>query len=75
MQNVSNSFIGFWIAFVKQFGANLAPTWHPKPSQNEAKLVQKSIQNCFKFVIDLLIEFWTIFDWISIDLWLSVEEF
>ena len=30
--------------FLKRFGANLAPTWLPKPSQNGAKLVPKSMQ-------------------------------
>ena len=29
---------------LKRFGANLAPTWLPKPSQNGAKLVPKSMQ-------------------------------
>ena len=29
---------------LKRFGANLAPTWLPKPAQNGAKLVPKSMQ-------------------------------
>ena len=29
---------------LKRFGANLAPTWLPKPSQNGAKLGSKSMQ-------------------------------
>ena len=28
----------------ERFGANLAPTWLPKPSQNKAKLALKSIK-------------------------------
>ena len=30
--------------FLERFGANLAPSWPQKPSQNEAKLGPKSIQ-------------------------------
>ena len=29
---------------LKRFGANLAPTWFPKPSQNGGKLAPKSMQ-------------------------------
>ena len=34
----------FGESFLKRFGANLGPSWLPKPSQNEAKLATKSIQ-------------------------------
>ena len=35
-------FDNFWDRLLERFGANLAPTWLPKHSQNEAKLVPKS---------------------------------
>ena len=34
--------------FLKRFGANLVPTWLPKPSQNGAKLASKAIQKASK---------------------------
>ena len=34
----------FWDRLLERFGANLAPTWLPKPFQNGAKLVPKSMQ-------------------------------
>ena len=37
-------FWSFLNGLLERFGANLAPTWLPKPSQNGAKLVPKSIQ-------------------------------
>ena len=37
-------FHGFWDRLLEPFCSNLAPTWLPKPSQNGAKLVPKSIQ-------------------------------
>ena len=34
--------------FLERFGANLVPTWLPKPSQNGAKLAPKAIQEAIK---------------------------
>ena len=38
-------------------GANLDPTWRPKPFQNRAKLVQKTIRNWINMVIIFLLDF------------------
>ena len=40
--------IVFWDRFLERFGANLVPTWLPKPSQNGAKLASKAIQDASK---------------------------
>ena len=37
-------FDNFLDRLLERFGANLAPTWLPKPSQNGAKLAPKSMQ-------------------------------
>ena len=41
---VDRFFDRFLDRLLKRFGANLAPTWLPKPSQNGAKLGSKSMQ-------------------------------
>ena len=44
IQKVIILFDHFLDRLLKRFGANLAPTWLPKSSQNGAKLVPKSMQ-------------------------------
>ena len=41
-------FTYFLDRFLERFGANLVPTWLPKPSQNGAKLASKAIQKASK---------------------------
>ena len=43
-RNGDRFFDHFGDRLLKRFGANLAPTWLPKPSQNGAKLGPKSMQ-------------------------------
>ncbi len=42
--NGDHFFDHFGDRLLEQFGANLAPTWTPKPSKNGAKLAPKSMQ-------------------------------
>ena len=43
-QKYNHFFDGFEDRFLQRFGANLAPSWPPKASQNGAKLAPKSMQ-------------------------------
>ena len=59
----------FRCRFLKRFGANLAPSWTPKPSQNGAKLASKSMQ-VGVLVWELFLEgCWHHFQWFFTTTW------
>ena len=48
-----------WNSRFSDFGANLAPTWHPKSTQNRSKSHPNSIPTCILFSIASWIDFRT----------------
>ena len=62
-----NFFDWFWGRVLVAFGPNLAPTWFQKPSQNGAKLFQKSIKSCIKILMNFLIDFWWLWERVLVD--------
>ena len=51
-----------WGRVLLPFGANLGPTWPPKPSQNRPKLAPKSIKICIKMLTTFFLEFYSVWE-------------
>ena len=49
-----------WGRVLLPFGANLGPTWPPKPSQNRPKLASKSIKICIKMLTTFFLDFYSV---------------
>ena len=49
-----------WGRVLLPFGANLGPTWPPKPSQNRPKLAPKSIKICIKMLTTFFLDFYSV---------------